>query len=528
MEKNQHPKILVVDDVAVNIDLMKSILQKKDYLIASAKNGKTALAKVKANAFDLILLDIVLPDIDGFEICRQIKENSKNQETPVIFLTSQRNEESLVKGFGLGAVDYVQKPFGELELLARVELHLSLKKTQEELKKAKNIAEDAATAKAMFLANMSHEIRTPLNGIVGMVDILSQTVLDSQQKEYLEIIDISTETLLMIINDILDFSKIEAGQISFERIKFNLREEVEEVNKLLSYKAKQKKLKLSVDISKEVPEMVYGDPLRLKQVLINLINNAIKFTEEGFVHVRVIQERDLGKKQKIRFEVSDSGIGISPENQKKLFQSFSQADTSTTRKFGGTGLGLAISKNLSNMMEGEIGVESEEGKGSVFWFTAVLDEALSVGEIEVVEKYNTSEKVDNILNILMAEDNVINQKVLMLSIQKLGHSVKIANNGIIAVEMFGKDKFDLILMDIQMPGMDGMEATREIRRIEAERGDASCVPIIAMTANIYKEDIKRFLANGMTDHLGKPFKPADLANIIDKNIRLKLNNSLNS
>jgi signal transduction histidine kinase len=521
MESNKSlPRILIVDDMSVNIDLMKSILAKRDYQIVAAKNGQSALAKAKANQFDLILLDIVLPDINGFDVCCGIKANHRNADTPIIFLTGQRDNESLMKGFKLGAVDYILKPFSEEELLARVHLHISLAKTQDELVTAKEKAEEAAKAKAMFLANMSHEIRTPLNGIVGMIDIMKQTELDKHQKEYLDIIDISSETLLMIINDILDFSKIEAGQVSFEKIKFDLKNEIDEVRKLLFYKIEQKKLDFSIEIDKNVPEKLLGDPLRLKQILINLSNNAIKFTEKGFIRIKVSLDRDFGHQYRLRFEVTDSGIGISKENQKKLFKSFSQADSTTTRKFGGTGLGLAISKHLSNLMNGEIGVASEEGSGSTFWFTAVLEDGRMIGEKDDLDK--TSVSLNNStkkFKILLAEDNIINQKVAILNIRKLGHEVELAHNGVVAVDMFGKNKFDFILMDIQMPGMDGLEATKAIRRIEAARNEQNPIPIIAITANIYKEDIKRFLAIGMNDHLGKPFKPDDLEEIIRRNLR---------
>lgn len=510
-------RILIVDDMPVNLELMKSILAVEDYIVVTTKTGTSAMAKANANVFDLILLDIVLPDIDGFEICRQIKAGSKNQDTPIIFLTAQRDKESIIKGFKLGAVDYILKPFSDEELLARVSLHLSLKHTQEELKKARIIAEGVAKAKAMFLANMSHEIRTPLNGIIGMVDILKQTKMGKEQQEYLDIVDISSDNLLMIINDILDYSKIEAGQISFEKIKFNLRQEVNEVKKLLFYKSNQKNLQFQIEVADVVPEMLLGDPLRLKQVLINLCNNAIKFTTEGFIKIRVNIEKEMVQQCKLLFEVVDSGIGVSTENQKKLFTSFTQADPSTTRKYGGTGLGLAISKKLTQLMNGDIGVKSIEGDGSTFWFTAVFDHAeiMQVNEDGTIEREFDQQK----LKVLLAEDNIINQRVSILNVQKLGHEVVVANNGIEAVELFAKMDFDLILMDIQMPGMDGLEATQAIRKMEKQNNSIDQIPIIAITANIFKEDIKKFFDSGMNDHLGKPFKASDIEEVILRNLK---------
>jgi len=234
MKENTQPsKVLIVDDVQLNLDLMKDILSEQGYMIATAKNGKSAIAKAKAHKFDLILLDIVLPDIDGFEVCQHLKSNPQTQDIPIIFLTAKREKDSIIKGFQLGAVDYIQKPFSKEELLARVNLHLTLRKTQDELIHSKELAEAHAKAKTNFLANMSHEIRTPMNGIVGMVDILKRTQLTSEQLEYLDIIEISGANLLTIINDVLDFSKIEAEQITFENIRFNLSDEVNEVIKLL-------------------------------------------------------------------------------------------------------------------------------------------------------------------------------------------------------------------------------------------------------------------------------------------------------
>jgi len=515
-ESNQISKILIVDDVQLNLDLMKEILTSPDYQIATAINGRSAIAKAKAHKFDLILLDVVLPDIDGFEVCSNLKSNPQTQDIPIIFLTAQREKDSIVKGFQLGAVDYVSKPFSKEELLARVNLHLTLRKTQNELIHSKEMAEAAAKAKAIFLANISHEIRTPMNGIIGMIDILKNTSLTEEQLEYLDIIGISGENLLMIINDVLDFSKIEAGQITFEHIRFNLVDEVNEVIKILRYKAVQKKLDFSFEFESDVPELVVGDPLRLKQVLINLCNNAIKFTNEGYVHICVKLIDIIDSTIRLIFEVKDTGIGISPENQKKLFKSFSQADASTTRKFGGTGLGLAISKNLVQLMNGDIGIISEEGKGAVFHFNCefgISSQGLSQKDTDKLEE---SIQIDKKMRILLAEDNIINQKVAILNLQKLGHSVSVVENGCLAVEKFIEEQPDLIFMDIQMPEMDGVEATAKIREWESCNNVQFRVPIVAMTANTLKTDKELFISSGMDDYLSKPFVAEELIRVMNR------------
>jgi len=516
MDKDQVSKILIVDDVQLNLDLMKEILSEKGYQIATAINGKSAIAKAKAHKFDLILLDVILPDIDGFEVCSHLKLNSQTQDIPIIFLTAKKEKDSIIKGFNLGAVDYIPKPFSKEELLARVNLHLTLRKYQDELIRSKEMAEASAKAKAIFLANISHEIRTPMNGIIGMIDILKRTPLTAEQLEYIDIIGISGENLLMIINDVLDFSKIEAGQITFEHIRFNLSDEINEVVKILRYKAIQKNLDLSFEVAPDVPPLLIGDPLRLKQVLINLCNNSIKFTEQGFVHVSVKLVSRNECAVRLQFDVKDTGIGISPENQQKLFKSFSQADVSTTRKFGGTGLGLAISKNLVHLMGGEIGIISEEGKGAIFHFDGefgIAGQDLSQDETHELENSVHRERK---LKILLAEDNVINQKVAILNLQKLGHSVIVVPDGIQAVERFVMEFPDVIFMDVHMPVMDGVEATRKIREWETENKITNRVPIVAMTANILKSDKDLFVASGMDDYLGKPFNVSELVRLFDR------------
>ncbi len=502
-----------------NTDHMRSVLIGRGYLPVWMNTGQASVLKSTREKFDLIIMDVEITDQNGIEISKKLQKDVQTPGVPLIFITPAKYEDKLLHMFRPGEFDFVQKPFKYEELIIRIELHLALKRVQEELKKSKEIAEKAAGAKSLFLANMSHEIRTPLNGIVGMVDIMRQTQLDKEQLEYLDIIEISSDTLLMIINDILDFSKIEAGQIKFENIAFNIREEIDNVKKLLAYKIKQSEFDFSVKVSDSVPVLVMGDPLRLKQILINLLNNAFKFTEQGFVKLDISLEGIANNNYKLRFEIEDSGIGISQDNQKKLFRTFTQADTSTTRKFGGTGLGLAICKRLTHMMKGEIGVESELGKGSLFWFTAVFEPVVSGKRPESPKAFVLTP--DYHLNILLAEDNDINAKVAMLCVKRLGHKVTLAINGIEAVELFKEEHFDLILMDVHMPGMDGVEATQEIRRIEKESGIGEGIPIIAMTANKFNDEVKLFLKSGMNDHLGKPFKPTELDAVIKKNLNLK-------
>ena len=393
------------------------------------------------------------------------------------------------------------------------------KEYEKKLKKAKILAEEGTKAKSQFLANMSHEIRTPLNGIIGMTQILEGTRLTKKQMEYVDIIATSGDNLLMLINDILDFSKIEAGKINFINENFLLKKPFKEVRDILSLRAEEKGIIINCNIDNNVPDYVTGDEYRLKQIILNLANNAIKFTEKGFININIeYLGKDKGK-HKIKVSVEDTGIGINKEDLKDLFKSFSQLDASSTKQYGGTGLGLAISKRLVQMMEGEIGVKSKKDVGSTFWFTAKFNEGVPPVKKEETKAsgQNSELKTKNGL-VLVVEDNLINQKITAFSLTKAGMKVTIANNGKEAVELFRKQHFDVILMDIQMPVMDGFDATKAIRNIEKSKQNNSHTPIIALTANAMQGDAERCLNAGMDDYISKPFKLENLIKVLDKMI----------
>jgi PAS domain S-box-containing protein len=675
MEFDYPINILLVDDHPQNLLTLEAVLAEENYNLFRAYSGEEALRCILKDEFALIVLDVEMPGMDGFETAKLIKLREKSKSIPIIFITAKNTEiEHLFTGYSVGAIDYMAKPFVPQLLKSKIDGFVSMyvinkklliqtellhqrslelektnrtlmrttidlirtearariigetsidtmvtfnnnglildvnpaalmmfgyredelvgqpitklvpmvaedthdnsfklherfrterltqvmpvrkdnslfhaelqigeavieakeifactisditerKKAEHEMLQAKEEAERAARVKTEFLAMMSHEIRTPMNGIIGMTELLIDTGLNNEQQEYAEIVRKSSDVLLSVINDILDFSKIESGKMELEQEPLELRSLIDETFDLFTAKTRERELTMEFNLDEELPRFIVGDITRLRQIFINLVGNAVKFTESGGIHLSANKHRAQGDELEIEFIIKDTGIGIAPHQIADLFKPFSQLDSSMTRKYGGTGLGLAICKTLVELMGGNIRAESNEEVGAMFIFTIRTKPFyFTAGTTEIavtLEERDASQINTPVLHIILAEDHDVNQKLLLRILQKLGHSVELAENGFQVLELFKRKPADLLLLDLQMPGMDGFETAKAMLEHVPEQQRPV---MIAVTVSTSEQDIAKCRALGMSGFISKPIKISEIQQAIEVNFPRK-------
>jgi len=520
LEETQ-PTILLVDDEKANLKVLSELL-KNDAHICLAISGQQAIDKSISLKPDLILLDVMMPEMDGFETIKKLKLINETSEIPVIFITGLSSSENEKRGLTLGAVDYIYKPFNSEVVKARVATQLKIIRQRKELQQLSQELAHASEIKSRFLANMSHEIRTPLTAVIGYAESILAGEIDAQEQyNAISIINNSGQHLLSLLNDILDISKVEADKLDVELLPTKLFNLIEEVRLLVGDKALQKGIQFNIDYQFPLPTKLITDPTRLKQILINLLNNAIKFTEQGFVRIVISHTPSL-----LQFKIEDSGIGINNQDLEKLFKAFSQVNHSAKNSFGGTGLGLNISKYLSEKLGGNIKVFSKEGKGSCFTVTIALNEAddctwiNTLQDIESVLSMSCNGvKPENKLNgkVLLAEDDKGLRKLFTLILTKLGLTVTTVEDGKKLVDAALVNEFDLILSDIHMPNMGGIEAMNLVKATGCE------TPFVALTANAMTHEIAHYLDVGFNAYLSKPIQREKLVEVINHYLDLNTN-----
>jgi signal transduction histidine kinase len=531
-EKTQPVQVLVVDDEVSVCKMLCMCIQRAGFACESALDGESAIRILSEQKIEVVITDINMPGMDGIELTRKVKSAF---DIDVLVMTGQIEAYAYEEIIATGASDFIQKPVSAKELILRLRRVLRerdlLRQQRESLsvmRKAKEQAESANRAKSEFLANMSHELRTPMNGVMGMLSLAQGTPLTEEQREYLSLAMSSAESLLRNIDDILDFSRIEAGKLGIESVPITLSSVMTTAMQPFTLQAKAKEVTLGYQIDPSVPDTFLGDPDRLRQVLMNLFGNAVKFTETGRVEGHVRLAENDPETIILHFQVRDTGIGVMETHVETIFNAFTQADGSLTRRYGGMGLGLSICKRLVEMMDGRIWVESKIGEGSCFNFTARFRK-LSPRLVSSEEKENTvglkeenGHPPEKELNLLLVDDNGISRQVGQDILLKLGYRVTTAENGIMGIETFNRERFDLVLMDLEMPEMDGFEAARIIRESAADRGLR--VPIIALTAHVFEDVLRKCREAGMEGHIAKPYSLTTLNQEIARIIRPETSN----
>jgi len=505
----KNAKILIVDDDSLGLRLMTKALDGKGYKIATANNGKTALTKAWANNFDIIILDIKLPDINGFQICEKLKQHPATTNVPVVFLTGLNNHSDVVKGFQAGAIDYISKPFNADEFNIRIDNHLKLRDYSKNLEENVRISEEAKLNISTFISSLAHELKNPLNSIIGFSEILQgENISEEEKTSYLKHINSSGQDLLDLLNNLIDLSKIEANLLDIHFSNVFLNNELIDIEKSYIdklYKIHGDKVKFQLELGNDDPKFVlYTDILRFTQIFNNLIENAIKFTESGTITIGY----QLKKANKIQFFVRDTGIGMTEEEVENIFEEYELAHKKMKITSAGKGIGLAISKKIAHLLKGEIGVNSILGKGSEFYFTLPLlhadsDEIKALGTPESL--YNWEGK-----KILIAEDVMVNYLFFVALFKQTKVELYHAINGYKVLDILKETNVDLILMDMVMPELDGIATTKEVRKTHKH------VPIIAQTSMTARTDKDEIFKAGCNDIISKPIKPRILLNKINR------------
>ena len=521
MEEPKKNSVLVVDDESSNITALTHILSPA-YTVYVAKNGRNAIDAANKHSPDIILLDIVMPEMDGYTVIAELKGSERTQNIPVIFITGLSDPGDEEKGLSLGAADYISKPFSSAIVKLRVQNQIQI------INQTRTIIEKETAAKSLrtrseFLSRMSHEMRTPMNAIMGL-SVLAKTTADSAKRDdMLGKINAASGQLLKLIDDVLEMSDIEEKKLRLTCSEFSFVDMLDNILTQAGPEIRKKQQSLAVETDPSIPAALFGDPRLLSQVISNLLSNAIKFTpEQGSLQIiaSVLNEEDGAVT--LQIIVIDNGIGMTPEQLDRLFIPFEQADGGVDRKFGGAGLGLAISNYIVGLMGGEFRVESAPGKGSKIAFTVRMPTMASMSAMVSMPTMVAMPATASLegKTVLLADDVDVNREIVIAMLEDTGLLIECAENGREAFDMFSASpgKYDVILMDVNMPVMDGVEATRRIRALDAP--EAAQVPIIAMTANVLMSEVETYLADGMTDHIGKPIDFDRLRDMLYRHIRI--------